>query len=55
MQATIEFVSSDVHQQVSQPDLTPAASFAMHARLIPAFYLERVALMKWTRPYADRL
>jgi len=40
MQATIEFVSSYVSQQVRQLDLTPAASFAMHARLIPAFYLE---------------
>jgi hypothetical protein len=47
MQATIEFVSSYVSQQVRQLDLTPAASFAMHARLIPAFYLERVAQ---TRP-----
>jgi hypothetical protein len=43
MQATIEFVSGYVRQQVSQLDLTPAACFAMHARLIPAFYLERVA------------
>jgi Family of unknown function (DUF6399) len=42
-QATIEFVSGYVRQQVSQLDLTPPASFAMHARLIPAFYLERVA------------
>ena len=43
MQATIEFVSRYVRQQVSQLDLTPPASFAMHARLIPAFSLERVA------------
>jgi hypothetical protein len=32
-----------VHQQVSQLDLTPGVAFAMHARLIPALYLERVA------------
>lgn len=43
MQAPIEFVSGYGRQQVSQLDLTPDASFAMHARLIPAFYLERVA------------
>jgi hypothetical protein len=49
MQATIEFVSSYVSQQVRQLDLTPAASFAMHARLIPAFYLERVAQTRTVR------
>jgi hypothetical protein len=43
LQATIEFVSGYVHQQVSQLDLTPGVAFAMHARLIPALYLERVA------------
>jgi hypothetical protein len=43
MQATLAFVSGYVRRQVSQLDLTPSASFAMHARLIPAFYLERVA------------
>jgi hypothetical protein len=43
MQATIEFVASYVRQQVDQLDLTPPASFAMHARLIPAYYLDRVA------------
>jgi hypothetical protein len=43
MQATIEFVSGYVRQQVSQLDLTPPVSFAMHAYLIPSFYLERVA------------
>jgi len=43
MQATIEFVSSYVRQQVAQLDLTPPASFAMHARLIPSYYLDRVA------------
>ena len=43
MQATIEFVSGYVRQQVDQLDLTPPASFAMHAKLIPSYYLERVA------------
>ena len=43
MKATIEFVSGDVGQQVEQLDLTPPVSFAMHARLIPSFYLDRVA------------
>ena len=35
MQATIAFVSRYVGQQVAQLDLTPPASFAMHAKLIP--------------------
>jgi hypothetical protein len=43
MQATIAFVSGYVRQQVDQLALTPAASFAMHAKLIPSFYLDRVA------------
>jgi len=43
MQATIEFVSGYVGQQVNQLDLTPPASFAMHAKLIPSYYLDRVA------------
>src|SRR5262250_2884011 len=43
MQATIEFVSGYVHQQVTQLDLTPPLSFAMHAKLIPSYYLDRVA------------
>jgi Family of unknown function (DUF6399) len=43
MKATIEFVSGYVRQQVSQLDLTPPVSYAMHAHLIPSFYLERVA------------
>jgi hypothetical protein len=43
MQATIEFVSGYVRRQVSQLDLAPPASYAMHAFLIPSFYLERVA------------
>jgi hypothetical protein len=43
MQATIEFVSRYVGQQVAQLDLTPHTSFAMHAKLIPSYYLDRVA------------
>jgi hypothetical protein len=43
MKATIEFVSGYVGQQVEQLDLTPPVSFAMHARLIPSLYLDRVA------------
>jgi len=43
MQATIAFVSGYVRQQVAQLDLTPPASFAMHAKLIPSYYLDRVA------------
>jgi hypothetical protein len=43
MQATIEFVSGYVHQQVRQLGLTPPVSYALHAHLIPSFYLERVA------------
>ena len=43
MQATIEFVSRYVGQQITQLDLTPPVSFAMHAKLIPSYYLDRVA------------
>jgi len=43
MQATIEFVSRYVGQQIAQLDLTPPVSFAMHAKLIPSYYLDRVA------------
>jgi hypothetical protein len=43
MQATIEFVSGYVQQQVRQLDLAPPASYAVHAQLMPACYLERVA------------
>jgi hypothetical protein len=43
MQATIEFVSSYVRQQVKQLALAPPQSFAMHAHLLPSYYLERVA------------
>jgi hypothetical protein len=43
MQATIAFVSGYVGQQVNQLDLTLPVSFAMHAKLIPSYYLDRVA------------
>jgi hypothetical protein len=43
MQATIEFVSSYVHKQVRQLDLSPSVSYVLHAHLIPSFYLDRVA------------
>jgi hypothetical protein len=43
MQGTIEFVSRYVAQQVAQLDVTPPVSFAMPAKLIPAYYLDRVA------------
>ncbi len=43
MQATLDFVSRYVRQQVSQLDLTQAESYAMHAHLIPSCYLDRVA------------
>jgi Family of unknown function (DUF6399) len=43
MPATLEFVSRDVGQQGAQLDLTPPASFAMHAKLIPSYDLDRVA------------
>ena len=43
MQATIAFVSGYVRQQVAQLALTPPVSFVMHAKLIPSYYLDRVA------------
>jgi hypothetical protein len=45
MQATIEFVSGYVKQQVAQLDLTPPVSFAMHAKLIPSYYLDSIDTM----------
>jgi Family of unknown function (DUF6399) len=50
MQGTIEFVSRYVGQQVAQLDVTPPVSFAMHAKLIPSYYLDRVAE---TRTFSD--
>jgi hypothetical protein len=49
MQATIEFVSGYVGQQVDQLDLEPPLSFAMHAKLIPSYYLDRVAETRTVR------
>jgi len=43
MQATIEFVSGYVRQRVHHLGLTQPVSYAMHAHLIPSYYLERVA------------
>jgi hypothetical protein len=43
MQATIACVSGYVGQQVAQLDVTPPVSFAMYAKLIPSYYLDRVA------------
>jgi hypothetical protein len=43
MQATIEFISRYVRQEVNRLELDPPQAFAMHARLIPACYLDRVA------------
>jgi hypothetical protein len=49
MQATIEFVSGYVGQQIKQLDLPQPVSFAMHAKLIPSFYLDRVAQTRTVR------
>jgi hypothetical protein len=46
MQATIEFVSDYVRQQVRQLDLAQPQSYAMHAHLIPSYYRDRVAATK---------
>lgn len=43
MQATVAFVSGYVGQQVNQLELAPPQAFAMHAHLIPSYYLDRVA------------
>jgi Family of unknown function (DUF6399) len=43
MQATIDFVSGYVRRQVDQLDWAPPVSFAMHAKLTPSYYLDRVA------------
>ena len=43
MQATVDFVSRYVRQQVTQLDLDQPVAYALHAQLIPSFYLERVA------------
>jgi hypothetical protein len=43
MHATIAFVSGYVRQQGNRWDLTQPISFAMHAKLIPSYDLDRVA------------
>ena len=43
MRATIAFVSGYVRQQVRPLDVAPPASYAMHAHLMPSYYLARVA------------
>jgi hypothetical protein len=49
MQATIEFVSQSVRQRVSRLALPQPVSYAIHAHLIPSYYLERVAATKLVR------
>ena len=49
MRATIEFVSGYVRHQVAQLDVTPPVSFAMHAKLIPSYYLNRIAQTRTVR------
>jgi hypothetical protein len=49
MRATIEFVSGYVRHQVAQLDVTPPVSFAMHAKLIPSYYLDRIAQARTVR------
>jgi Family of unknown function (DUF6399) len=49
MRATIEFVSTYVRQQVHQLDLRQPESYAMHAHLIPSYYVERVAATRQVR------
>ena len=53
MQATIEFVSGYVRWQVKGLELAPPQSFAMHARLIPSYYLDRVASTRTVREGAS--
>ena len=61
MQATIEFVSTYVRQQVEHLRLPQPQAYAMHAQLIPSYYLDRVASTKSNmegqglRELADRL
>src|SRR5262245_38329432 len=55
MQATIAFVSGYVRQQVRQLDLAPPIAYAMHAHLIPSFYLDRVASTRTVRSEERRV
>jgi hypothetical protein len=60
-QATIACVSGYVRRQVSQLDVAPPVSYAMHASLMPSFSLDRVAQTRTVsggeplRALADRL
>ena len=54
MQATIEFVSGYVRQQVQQLALAPPQSCAMQAPRIPSYSLDRVAAMRTVREGASR-
>jgi hypothetical protein len=45
-QTTIECVSGYVRQQVRPLDWAPTASYALHASLIPSYYLDRGASMR---------
>jgi hypothetical protein len=49
MQATIDFVSGYVRNQVRKLDLVPSVAYALHAHLMPACYLERVAQSRTMR------
>jgi hypothetical protein len=49
MQATIACVSGYGRKQGDQWDVTQPAAFAMHAKLIPSFYLDRVAQTRTVR------
>ena len=61
MQATVEFVSNYVQQQVRALNLAQPAAYAMPAHLIPSYYLDRVAATKTLsegqalRALADRI
>jgi hypothetical protein len=60
-QATSEFISGYVRQQGRQLDWAPSESYAMHAHLIPSYYLECVASPRTVtqgeplRAFAERL
>jgi len=43
MRATLAFVSGYVRPQVAQLAVTPPVSFALHAKLSPSYYLDRIA------------
>ena len=53
MQATVEFVSGYVHQQVKRLAFAPPQSFALHAHLIPSYDLDRVASTRTVREGAS--